>query len=316
MYGNRPARTQSFTLALRSTVGGSSERQAVSDRPRGRVEKQARKGNVFAFTPDPTFKCCNRKHCSRFFTDPNALEVKAAREPLYDKQLGRDRLRTKLKDNWNSYLRLPDGRKCCKRMMLKIYNCSSSLIYGDMIREHRESNPQAESNSAREKIGASIASWLHLVKETADCMPDEGWYQLNIPLRAMVHANYNEDAAEEGSSLEHCKSMSYFYSVWNTNFPELRLRKHCRFAKCDFCVNWRRIGEDWKRRGEARERLRLHRAWANVRERGLWHKKRDSAINNPDEAISISIDGMCVVLCVCVYLCIPPPFFDLLMTLH
>ena len=132
-------------------------------------------------------------------------------------------------------------------------------------------------------------------------MPDGDWYQIDTPLRSMVFADYNEDAAEEGSELKHCKSKCYFYDTWNANFPEIRLRKWCRFAKCDFCVDWRRLSQDHSRKAEAQERLKVHRAWANVRERGLFHKKQEKAKRKPREYISISIDGMCVRVTVCVF---------------
>ena len=287
MYGGRPAATQSFQLSLRTGVSGTIQRISI-DRSRGKLEKQARKGKVFDFQPDPTFECCKKKKCSAHFQESSTPLIDKAREPLFETFMNREMLRASLRHNWNVYLRLPDGRRCCKRMMLKIYNCSSTLIYG----EKRYKRSQSDANASRQKIATCIASWLECVKDTADCMPDEGWYQLNIPLRSMVHANYNADA-EQSDTLKHCKSKSHFYQVWNKNFPEIRLRKYCRFAKCDFCVEWRRIGQEWSRKAEAREKLKNHRAWANVRERGLWHLKRDKAIAEPDKAISISIDGMC-----------------------
>jgi len=135
-------------------------------------------------------------------------------------------------------------------MMLKIYSCSSSLIYGN---NRNDENTQAESNSIRTSLASDIASWFYLIKETADCMPDEGWYQLNMPMRSMVYESYNADAEEFGL-LKHCKAKSHFYDVWNRNFSNIRLRKHCRFAKCDFCVHWRKISEEPGRKAEALQR--------------------------------------------------------------
>jgi hypothetical protein len=47
----------------------------------------------------------------------------------------------------------------------------------------------------------------------------------------------------------------------------------------------------------------MHRAWANVRERGHWQLKQEKAISKPDDAISISIDGtfrlVLVITCLC-----------------
>jgi len=305
-YGKKPTRTISYNLAVRQSIG-SVLRVAV-EHPRGKREKQSRKGRVFGFQPDITYVCCKTKRCSTHFPDATSPLIDKAREPLFDKYLDRETLRVKLKRNWQLYLRLPDGRKCCKNMALKIYNCSSSLLYGNLRRDREhEGQSQGDANASGQKLATCIAAWFHNLKDTADCMPDGDWYQINAPLRSMVWTDYNGDAAEEGSTYKHCKSKSHFYGVWRDNFPEIRLRRHCRFAKCDFCVDWRRLGREHHRKAEAQERLKLHRAWANVRERGLFHLKREKAIQRPDEFISVSIDGMCVTLlvrgCQCGYWC-------------
>jgi hypothetical protein len=270
-------------------VGGLSQRQDIQSRPRGE-EKQARKGLVFPFQPDPAFECCKKKRCAQFFTEAGDLRAKEARKPLFDPLLDREALRKRLRQNWARYLTIPSGETCCKKMMLKIYNCSSSLIYGDHRKDDADQG-QGDSNSNRTQKAVNIASWFHTLKETADVMPDEGWYQIDTPKRSMVFADYNNDAEESGEYLP-VKSKSYFYSVWDDNFPEVRLRRHCRFAKCDFCVHWRTKAQDRATLPEARARLRAHRAWANVRERGYWHAKVTEAKTDPDKALSISIDGM------------------------
>jgi hypothetical protein len=256
-YGNRPSRTRSFNLSIRCTDGSLAERLLVSDRPRRSSEKQARKGNVFAFEPDTSFACCKKK-CASFYANVKNPVVEQARLPLYDHLSSRDAMRGHLKRNWDVLLRLPDGSRCCKRMMLKIYNCSSSLIYGDK-RQHRRFPRvphacQADANTNRTKVGVSIAAWFELLKETADCMPDEATFQVNIPMRSMVFENYNADAEESNVFLK-CKSKSYFCKVWHDSYPEIKLRKHCRFAKCDFCVHWRAEANDWARKAEATQRL-------------------------------------------------------------
>jgi hypothetical protein len=249
-YRSKLARTRSFTLSVRSTVLGPQERVLFVDRPRKTNEKQARKGVVYPFVPDVSYICC-KKRCARHFrsTDP-ILEL--ARAPLFDHLMDRDVLREKLKSNWNIHLKLPDNTRCCKTMMLRIYGVSSSFIYGDKLGKRKSS--QGDGNSQKNKVATSIASWFFLLRETADCMPDGEWYQLNIPMRTMVFANYNADAAESDGRLVHCNSQAYFCKVWHDNFPEIKLRKHCRFAKCDFCVHWRQAGRDWNMKAEATER--------------------------------------------------------------
>ena len=166
-YGKRPPKTISYNLAVRQSIG-SVLRVAV-EHPRGKREKQSRKGRVFGFQLDLTYVCCKTKGCASHFTDAASPLVTRAREPLFDKYLDRETLRVKLKDNWQIHLRLPDGSKCCKKMALKIYNCSSSLLYGNQKRKREdltEPQSQADANSKRTKIATSIASWFSLLKDT------------------------------------------------------------------------------------------------------------------------------------------------------
>ena len=166
-YNKRPCRTISYKLNVRQSIG-AIERVTV-DHERGRFQKQARTGRVFAFVPDVHYACCKTKKCARHFTDAKAAAIEKARKPLYDKCMDRETLRVKLKDNWQIHLRLPDGSKCCKKMALKIYNCSSSLLYGNQKRKREdltEPQSQADANSKRTKIATSIASWFSLLKDT------------------------------------------------------------------------------------------------------------------------------------------------------
>jgi hypothetical protein len=66
---------------------------------------------------------------------------------------------------------------------------------------------------------------------------------------------YNADADDDPDSYKHCQSQSHFNDVWKKNFSNVRLRKYCRFAKCDFCVHWRMKSEDLKIKPEAIERF-------------------------------------------------------------
>lgn len=36
-------------------------------------------------------------------------------------------------------------------------------------------------------------------------------------------------------------SESFFKQVWAVHFTDVRIRKHMRFAKCEFCVKWRAV---------------------------------------------------------------------------
>jgi hypothetical protein len=155
-------------------------------------QQQARKGDVYKFFPDKDFQCCGKKNCSQHFQDAKNHFVVEARLPLFDGLLSRSEMRCQLADNWD-LLKLPSGERCCKEMMLRIYNCSSSLIYGDG-RRGEDSRSQGDANSAQSQkakpVSVCIAAWFFLLIATSDCMPDGAWYQLNIPQRSMVRLLY------------------------------------------------------------------------------------------------------------------------------
>ena len=125
-------------------------------------------------------------------------------------------------------------------------------------------------------------------------MPDEGWYQVHVPKKKMLYAMYAEDAHNFPNSFMPA-SFDYFRTIWADNFPEIRLRKHCRFAKCDFCVKWRAVIDDQTKsqlqRNAAKDRMAAHIKWAYNKERGFYHAKKHRGRSEPDQCISLAMDG-------------------------
>ncbi len=69
---------------------------------------------------------------------------------------------------------------------------------------------------------------------------DQGWYMLPVARKVTLFKNYDLDATAWPHLYKSCKQ-SHFLDVWTKMFPEIRLRKHCRFAKCGFCVEMREL---------------------------------------------------------------------------
>jgi hypothetical protein len=133
-----------------------------------------------------------------------------------------------------------------------------------------------------------------MMKDCVDVMPDEGWYQFPHPKKKMVYKSYVRDCHGNPHTYILVKK-PYFNYIWRTHYPECRTRRHCRFAKCPFCVGKRAIIESPNasatEKADARRVLQLHYKWTNAMERGEWHRKRDSAINDPAHYLCISLDG-------------------------
>ena len=191
-----------------------------------------------------------------------------ARLPLYDTTLTKPELCSKLKKNWQELLVMPNGQPVCVTMATRIFACSRSKLYPSTKRRRRS---RAEANSHRATKSVSIAAWFNALRKVVDIMPDHGWYQLPQARKKHVWAQYQEDCAN--CDLYTVCRPALFYKVWREQFSQFRLRKHCRFSKCTFCVEHRNVcysptaSQDTKLR--SKDLLRQHYQWANTLERGL-----------------------------------------------
>ena len=117
---------------------------------------------------------------------------------------------------------------------------------------------------------------------------------VNQPRKKMVYEDYVADVSLFPTLYTSC-TQAWFNTVWRENYPEIRLRKHCRFTKCVFCVEWRAKATDRdnsdRSKLDAKHRLGKHIEWAHKKERGLYHDKRMKAEQHPATHISIAIDG-------------------------
>ena len=290
MYkGHRP-RSVVVALKLRKAVAATV--RVAMRKPDGHRGHQCSGSRVWTFEPDIYFACCNAR-CMTQFASAEDVRVVAARMPLFDTAMNRHELRAGLLVNWTLHLKFDDGmsiRPVCAAAACKIFVCSKMLLYPDTRKMSRSvSNSMVNSKAAR------ISSWFHSFQTTLDVMPDEGgWFMIQQPCKYMVHNLFLRDC-EQWPELYTKISRDYFRLVWRENFPLLRTRKHCRFAKCSFCVRRREIitepGHTIAEQLEAKASLKLHLAWVAVRERGLYAMKCAVAIQTPDKAMSIALDG-------------------------
>lgn len=210
---------------------------------------------------------------------------------MYDTNLQRDALRAQLHDNHRKLL-CDDGLPCCSTMLCAVYACSRSFLWPNKKRNTYES--RGDASAERNPQSRSIYAWFESLVKDLDVMPDEGWYMLPEPRKHHVWENYMADCDCFPMIYTKC-SRQWFQTIWNKHFPFVRIRKHCRFAKCSFCVKWREVSRDYRnsalKREESRQRLAAHRDWAVTAERGFWHAKKAKALLTPSHYISLSIDG-------------------------
>ena len=258
----------------------------------GSKKRQASRGQVYAWAPtdDPCgcVRLCHEEYTIDRATDANVIE---ARKPLYDTTLTKAELREALKTNWKELLTMSDQLPVCLTMATRIFACSRSKMYPDTTRRRRS---RGEANSHRAMKSVSIAAWFEALKKIVDIMPDQGWYQLPHARKRFLFAEYLEDCNAHPGYYILC-NRSLFYTTWREQYSQFRLRKHCRFSKCAFCVHHRNVcyspASSRAEKARSKELLRQHYQWANTRERGLWHSKRHEANEHPDKYLVISLDG-------------------------
>ena len=184
-----------------------------------------------------------------------------------------------------------DGKaaKICTAAACKIFGVSRSFWYPSK----QDSPTRLEANMSRAKKSVTVTAWLRSEKEMMDVMPDDGFFLCNFPKKKDLHDQYMLDA-EQDTTLLTCKKF-HFFSTMRQNFPEIRIRKHCKFAKCDFCQKWKAILHERTTsaalRAEAKERFMAHCKWAHVDERGMYHAKQREAVSKPSEFMSVALDG-------------------------
>ena len=294
-YGGRLANTRLVSTTVR--VANVPTPINTIEKPPGSRAHQ-RGTTLFRFRPEPTFKCCKKK-CMSHFLQEHDQRVENARAPLFVPELSKDERRLLLRQNWKDHLRIVIGGSehvVCLTCACKIYTCSRTLLCPQPSRgKDNPGRSKAEANSARATVNVSVAAWFYSLMDTLDVMPDTGYYQVQVGQKHMLYENYMLDVHRWPSVYERCKDKSYFYQIWRDSFPNVKLRKHCRFAKCEFCIDKRDIISAATTteiaKADARDRLRQHLNWAHTRERGFYHAKRDEAIKCPEKKISISMDG-------------------------
>ena len=173
------------------------------------------------------------------FTSASDPRVISARGLLYDADLPPSRRRRAMREAWHEHLVIEhNGRRqpVCMTAATKIFVVArSSLAISPKAAKAGSSVSRGVANAARAKKSTSVASWLASYKSTLDIMPDQGWYMLPVARKGVLFGHYDLDAVAWPHLYERCKR-NHFVNVWKNLFPEIRLRKHCRFAKCEFCV--------------------------------------------------------------------------------
>lgn len=251
-----------------------------------------------------TIICCKKLRC---FRDSNwdylVQKMKDVRRttPIQRKALLKDML---CSDNSFQF----DGKKVCSTF-LKLAFCftrkmqsqirqlgattSEPISSGDPISVTSHSSKSRLTEKMSPQRDSIVIFLERLADITGDKMPDRDEFHLPFFKKLEVYEAFEMEFKElhRGSTVP---SISYFTHTWKQYCFHIKVRKHSRFAKCDVCEGLRSALKTavLKRLStvdlKAQKSTHLKRIWA---ERLSYKKNRDRAILDPNNYLSIIVDG-------------------------
>lgn len=187
----------------------------------------------------------------------------------------------------------PEQRpRCCIRWFTFVLAISGNMIYQPHLPERFfQVKLTGRTNTAPVKANA-VVMWLKELSRWACLEPDNDVYALPFARWSDVYELY----CEERQAYDYPKvSKQYFREVRRTDarVKNIVLRKYLRFAKCDDCVEFRRLRNATRDEQEltriSREE-RSHKVFVR-QERGSFWTRRARGRMRPNEYVSVILDG-------------------------
>ena len=136
----------------------------------------------------------------------------------------------------------------------------------------------------------SVLKWLTQLSTLYEIQPDRDQVLLPWTSKKSVYEAYLADSNQTEADV----SFTHFKATWWTNFGhKLSIRKWLRFTLCDTCVGFR------EQKAQTVDRVKINNIKVKEREhyveikaeRGGYYTRIQHACNEPEEALSVVIDG-------------------------
>ncbi len=200
-----------------------------------------------------------------------------------------------------------DGKPVCNKFLKKAFRFGSDIIseVRTNVKRNRHTdsfgsdlNSLTTSNSDRGPLqrDAIITCLERMAESCGDKMPDVDEIHLPFFRKRDVYVHFKQEFRLLNPPTIKCPCKSYFYSTWKAQCRSIKVRKLGRFAKCTSCEQLRRGISDALARRDYNTVTLLRRRKAEhndyiARERREYKKKRDKAKLQPDQFLSIIVDG-------------------------
>jgi hypothetical protein len=185
-----------------------------------------------------------------------------------------------------------------KRNMLDVYKANPDLAAGawctawDTMCKHGGGRVST-IESVKESVSMSISAWMRRMFEFLDKSPEDSQrLYLDIPSKKELYEQWLK--AQQLSATPEIASKSSFMKVWQTEFPNVKLRKVTSQHKCDICSRFLErtsTSTSNERLAAVQKEWRAHLQLQD-KERRVYYKHKDKARNFPSKYLSIIADGM------------------------
>ncbi len=247
--------------------------------------------------------CCKKLQC---FQHCNVDYLKAKMENFRNMNYEQRRLSLMEMKGSNGRFYF-DGHTICNMFLKTAFRFSPDLISqvrNGAVRARitdsfgSDMRSQTTSNSDRGPTQRdAVIMFLERMAETCgDRMPDNEEVHLPYFRKRDAFSYFTEEFKILHSADVKCPSKSYFYSTWKKDCRNIKVRKLGRFAKCSTCEQLRSSIHDAASRRDYKSLALYRRAKAEhneliAKERREYKKKRDRAMLQPDQYLSVILDG-------------------------
>jgi hypothetical protein len=228
--------------------------------------------------------CCKSRRCVQYFSVSDVQRIRERLFTIHTTQTDRRAYLSQILQDGHSrpgtgYWVL--GKEVCARMFLIAFGISKSLLY------HCSDSTIHRLQQGRESGKANLMEdWLRSYASYFEQQPGSEEVHITLPSKKLLYAFFLED-----TSLS--ISRAYFYAVWHNRCSFLKLRKVLTFSVCDLCQHFREAQaatRDPTQLLSLRAELRQHLKFV-VSERSLYRERCLQAAREPDNVLSIAIDG-------------------------
>ena len=254
--------------------------------------------------PSATSLCCS-KNCLKLMPIDKVLALRESYESCEGEASKSTYIMKQWQKNFLSERIIVAGVPACNKAFALVYGVSNNKL--NRAKKASSTTPTSdcinnpvvlESGSGQwsrerrtELKGEHVIAYLSkCVEEFGERMPHKDELHLKLPDRTHVWNMYKAHCKEYERE---CCSLQHFCRIWDTFMSHVKIRKHDAFSRCSLCTSLREMKRKASTIIEKKivDILLAHHNNFQRKERAEYYRIRELAASNPNEVLSMIIDG-------------------------